>query len=234
MGLEAIVKGWTGELKTKVISSLFLGEEYRVFNNVIIRDERGSTQIDHVVVSKYGIFVIETKDKTGWIYGDAKRDDQWTQVIYKKKIRFQNPLRQNLRHTKSLSEFLGIEHEKFHSLVIFWGDCEFKSPMPDNVFKGGVFNGNFKNYVSGKTAIIFSGEDLSRICSALTEAKDSAGFLSGWHHTRELKNKYASTTICPKCGSDLVRRVSNKSGTTGKPFLGCSNYPRCHYIKDIS
>jgi uncharacterized protein YlaI len=232
VGLEAIVKGWTGELKTKFISSLFLNDQYKVFNNVIIRDERGSTQIDHVVVSKYGVFVIETKDKTGWIRGDPKQE-RWTQGIYKKKFQFQNPLRQNYRHTKSLSEFLGIEHEKIHSIVIFWGDCEFKSPMPDNVFKGGIFNGNFKDYIHGKTATLLSDEEVNRICTDLVRAKDSVGFLSGWHHTKELKNKYDSTTICPKCGADLVKKVSNRGNTTGKSFLGCSNYPRCHYIKDL-
>lgn len=233
MGVEAIVKGWTGELKTKFIIGLFLDEQYRVFNNVIIRDERGSTQIDHVAVSKYGLFAIETKDKTGWIYGDPKQD-QWTQVIYHKKFKFQNPLRQNYRHKKGLSEFLGIGFGKIHSVVIFWGDCEFKSPMPDNVFKGGIFNGNFKDYIHGKTAILLSTDEINRICSDLVRAKDSAGFLSGWHHTKELKNKYSSTTTCPQCGSGLVKRVSNRGSTTGKSFLGCSNYPRCHYIiKDL-
>lgn len=32
---------------------------------------------------------------------------------------------------------------------------------------------------------------------------------------------------CPECGADLVERVSRY----GKPFIGCSNYPKCHYIK---
>ena len=70
MGLEAIFKGWTGELKTKFVNSFFLNDKYKVFNNVLIQTERGSTQIDHVIVSPYGLFSIETKDKTGWIFGD--------------------------------------------------------------------------------------------------------------------------------------------------------------------
>lgn len=65
MGLEALSKGWAGELKTKFINGLFLDEQYRRFNNVIIQTDNGSTQIDHVIVSKYGLFAVETKDKKG-------------------------------------------------------------------------------------------------------------------------------------------------------------------------
>ena len=227
MGLEAIVKGWTGELKTKFINHIFLDKEYRAFNNILIQTDTGSTQIDHIIVSEYGLFTIETKDKTGWIFGDPHQE-QWTQVIYGKKYQFQNPLRQNYRHTKSLAEFLKIDHSKIHSLVIFWGDCEFKSHMPENVFKGGVLNGNFKNYINSRKTMLFPSDEVDRICLELTRAKDSAGLLGGWRHTKELKNKYNSTTICPKCGGSLVNRLSR----AGTHFLGCSNFPRCRYIKD--
>ncbi len=231
MGLEAIVKGWTGELKTKCINHLFLDKEYRTFDNVLIPLAVGTTQIDHVIVSKYGVFAVETKDKTGWIFGD-RNQDQWTQQIYGKKYKFQNPLRQNYRHTKSLAEFLKIDHSKIHSIVIFWGDCEFKTQMPDNVFKGGIFNGNYKHYLQSKSESILSMDEIERICSDLENAKKSAGFLSGFQHTRDLKRRYASETKCPKCGSDLIRRTTNKGPRAGNSFLGCSNFPRCHYIKD--
>lgn len=232
MSLEALFKGWTGELKTKFINWLFLNEEYRVFNNVIIQTNHGSTQIDHVVVSKYGLFVIETKDKSGWIFGDPKQD-QWTQVIYNERYKFQNPLRQNYGHTKSLSEFLGIEHSKIHSLVVFWGDCEFKSPMPDNVFKGGILNVKFRNYVKSKNTTLLSPDEINRICSDLTTAKENAGLFGGLRHSIEIKDKYDSTTICPKCGGNMVKRISYRSQGTGKPFLGCINYPRCRYTKEL-
>lgn len=232
MGLEAIFKGWTGELKTKFINSIFLNEEYRVFNNVIIQASHGSTQIYHVIVSKYGLFSVETKDKTGWIFGD-KDQDQWTQVIYSKKYGFQNPLKQNHLHTKSLSEFLGIEHGKIHSVVIFWGDCEFKSPMPDNVFKGDVFGGKFREYVRSKETVLLSPDQVEKICSDLKSAKDNAGFLSSWEHAKEVRDKYSSLTTCPKCGGNLVKRISGSGPNKGKPFLGCSNYPRCKYIKEL-
>lgn len=231
MGLEAIIKGWTGELKTKFIQSIFLGESYHVFNNVLIKTERGTTQIDHVIVSKYGIFSVETKDKTGWIFGSEKQH-QWTQKIFNKTYRFQNPLIQNYGHTKSLSEFLGVEHNNIHSIVIFWGDCEFKTKMPNNVFKGGIFGGEFKNFIRGKTAILFSPDEVNRVCGELVKAKENSGFFSGLKHVNEVRNKYNSNTICPKCGADLVRRMVSRGTNSGKYFIGCSNYPRCKYTRE--
>lgn len=230
MGLDAIIKGWTGELKTRLINHLSLDERYRVFNNIIVYTDRGSTQIDHIIVSEFGIFTIETKDKSGWIFGGSDQGE-WTQIIYNKKFKFQNPLRQNYRHTKSLSEFLGIEHDKIYSLIIFWGNCEFKSPMPDNVFKGSIFDNRIKKYIHSKTTTLFSTEEVNRISSQLTTLKRNAP--SARQHNEELKNRYNSTTTCPKCGADLVKRISSRGEKAGKAFLGCSNYPRCHYIKDL-
>jgi hypothetical protein len=231
-GLESRLKGWTGELKTRFVNSLFLSAEYKVFNNVIIRTKRGSTQIDHVMVSPYGLFAVETKDKTGWIYGDEKQR-QWTEVIYNKKYRFQNPLHQNYAHTMSLAEYLGIEHKKIHSLVIFWGNCEFKTPMPDNVCKGGILSGEFRDYIRGKRQVLLSSEIIDSICSRLKAAKEDSGFFSGLRHADEVKRRYRSATTCPKCGGDLVKRVSTRGERKGVAFLGCSNYPRCKYGRDI-
>jgi restriction system protein len=228
MGLEAIIKGWTGELKTKIVNGLSLDENYKIFNDIIIKTERGSTQIDHVIVSVFGIFVIETKDKSGWIFGDTDQD-KWTQVIFGEKYKFQNPLRQNYFHTKTLSAFLGVDHDKIYSLIVFWGDCEFKTPMPDNVFKGGFLGGKLKNYIRTRQALLYSPEEVNRICEILIKVKDSQGFFSDWHHARELHEKYNNSSKCPKCGGDLIKRHSKANNE----FWGCSNFPRCYYTKEI-
>lgn len=229
MDIEAIFKGWTGELKTRFINKLFLGEQYKTFNNIIIPAINGTTQIDHVIVSPYGIFAIETKDKTGWIYGDEKQKI-WTENIYGKKYSFQNPLHQNYAHVMSLAEYLNIEHEKIHSLVIFWGDCEFKTPMPDNVCKGGIFNNKFNSYIKSKNKVILSTEIINLILLKLNEAKNNSGLINSWKHAKDVQDRYQSNTVCPKCGNKLVKRISR---TQGNSFLGCSNYPKCKYTKEI-
>lgn len=87
--------------------------------------------------SPFGIFVIETKNYRGWIFG-SERQPQWTQQIYRTKNRFQNPLHQNHLHVKALMEFLGLPDNRFRSLVFFTGSAEFKTPMPANVLNRGL------------------------------------------------------------------------------------------------
>ena len=127
------VKGRIGERTVRSVIGKDLDEEtYIEFHDLIIPSRSGTTQIDHVYVSVFGIFVIETKNYTGWIFGSEKQS-KWTQVVYKQKHYFQNPLRQNYAHIKALSELLQLPEEKFHSMVVFLGDCELKTQMPPNV-----------------------------------------------------------------------------------------------------
>ena len=133
-------KGWVGE---KVVSQLGLKRldpaVYRVFDDIYLPrpDGKDTTQIDHVVISKFGIFVIETKNVKGWIFGSAEQR-QWTQQLFRKKSRFQNPLHQNALHVRALQKYLGLAAELFHPLVFFIGECEFKTLMPDNVRRDGL------------------------------------------------------------------------------------------------
>jgi restriction system protein len=222
---EALFKGWVGELKTKATQKLFLdSKQYHQFNNVYIPREEGTTQIDHVIVSKYGVFVVETKERSAWIFGN-ENDSQWTRDNFGKKERFQNPLRQNDLHCKTLAKFLGIEHNKIHSVIAFWGDCEFKTRMPENVVKG-VFQ--YTNYIKSKKQILLTDDEVDRICTQLRDIKDNTSFLQGVQHAYTLHKKYASTSICPWCGGKLLVRNSSR----GK-FLGCENYPRCRYTRDL-
>jgi hypothetical protein len=132
------VRGWIGEKTTAVGMRLRLdAETYRQIDNVIVPSRNGTTQIDHILVSVYGIFVIETKNMKGWIYGSAE-NDTWTQVLGGRKYQFQNPLKQNYRHTRCLAEYLHLDHRVFHSVVWFIGDCTFKTPMPENVLASGL------------------------------------------------------------------------------------------------
>ena len=226
MVIQAQFKGWTGELKTKLTQRICLdSSQYHVFNNIIIPSRSGSTQIDHVVVSRYGLFVIETKDKGGWIYGN-RDDKKWTQIFPNgKKFTFQNPIRQNYAHTKSLAEFLSIDHNNIFSIVVFWGDCEFKTKMPEN-----VLGRNFTSYIKSKKQILISDVEVESICVNLRNVKNNMSLLAGWRHTKDLKERFKNTTKCPKCGGNLMERASRE---TGKIFIGCKNFPRCRYTKEL-
>ncbi len=82
-----------------------LPDEYHVINNALFSSNGRSTQIDHIVVSPYGVFVIETKGYKGWIFG-SENAEYWTQNIYGHKTQFYNPIRQNEGHVKFLSYLL--------------------------------------------------------------------------------------------------------------------------------
>ena len=108
MSLSSSIAGWLGEKVTQLGMWATLDEKtYIRFHDVIIQTENGTTQIDHVLLSKYGIFVIETKNYDGWILGGEKQKN-WTQIMFGKKNSFQNPLYQNYKHTKALSECLQV------------------------------------------------------------------------------------------------------------------------------
>lgn len=126
-------KGFIGEIIINITTSLFLDKKkYHLIKNVTLPTDDGTTQIDHIIVSQYGIFVVETKNMKGWIFGSQDKK-MWTQTIFKHKTRFQNPLHQNYKHIKTLEKILNISPEKIFSVIVFVGDATFKTPMPANV-----------------------------------------------------------------------------------------------------
>jgi nuclease-like protein len=87
-----------------------------------------------VLVSKSGIFVIESKHYRGWIFANAT-SPTWTQVICQHQSTFQNPLRQNYKPIEAIQQLLGfLPREYIHSLVAFTGDAKFNTERPQGVF----------------------------------------------------------------------------------------------------
>jgi restriction system protein len=121
------IKGYIGERYVIQGLTKHLDEiKYTIFNDVTLPLEYGgTTQVDHIVVSNFGIFVIE-KNMSGWIF-DSENQVNWTQTIRRSKHSFQNPLRQNYKHTKTLSLLLNLPHDQFHSIVTFTPNAELKT-----------------------------------------------------------------------------------------------------------
>lgn len=136
---SARFKGWFGERAVSKGLSRLDPNTYHTFHDIYLPrpDGQGTTQLDHVVVSPFGIFVIETKNYRGWIFGSEKQA-QWTQQIYRQKNRFQNPIHQNDLHVRALIEQLELPRDAFVPVVFFIGESEFKTPMPANVLNKGL------------------------------------------------------------------------------------------------
>ena len=129
----AIQNRGEARLSRKVMQR-FRPPDYHLLNHITLRLKDGTTQVDHILVSRFGVFVIETKDYKGWIFGN-ENDRTWTQVLYRTKFRFQNPLRQNYKHVCAVRELLDfLEPDVIRSVVVFAGEAVFKTDPPAGVF----------------------------------------------------------------------------------------------------
>lgn len=140
-------KGKIGELKIH-LQLITLGSNFTILDNVIIKTKNGlTTQIDHIVLSIYGIFIIETKNYKGWIFGNDKID-KWTQVIYNNKYYFNNPVKQNLGHVYSLKHLLSEYNQTiFYPIIVFTNNAILKDITSDIpvIYESELINTILKN-----------------------------------------------------------------------------------------
>ena len=121
-------------LLSRVALTNFAPPDYHLMNHVTLQMNDGTTQVDHVLVSRFGVFVIETKDYKGWIFADANQAN-WTQVLFKWKFKFQNPIFQNTRHVRAVQDLLDfLPPGAIKSIVVFTGEAEFMTEIPQGVF----------------------------------------------------------------------------------------------------
>jgi hypothetical protein len=221
------LKGWYGEKKTAFWLSLLLSaKRYHIFNNLIIPSSNGTAQIDHLIISKYGVFIIETKNKKGWIFGSSD-NKTWTQVIYKRKYSFQNPLFQTYRQKNVLANFLGISKNSIHTVVKFAGNSSFKTSMPRNVMRYGL-----ARYIKSFDETLLSEILINSMVDILTHHRKHST-LNKRAHLKSLKERHNSRNKCPKCGGKLVMRIARKALNTNSKFYGCSNFPNCRFTRDL-
>ena len=208
-----------------------LPDEYLILNDIYLPLPDGTTtQIDHVVVSQYGVFVVETKTYSGWIFGDEK-SAQWAQSIYRKKSRFQNPMRQNYKHICALANNLGIDKSYFIGVVAFTGDCTFKTDMPDGV----VYSRRAADYIRSHDTPKIKASQVADLADAIAEWQGTVGEEQQSNHVANLKKRHSSVRegdnpLCPLCGGEMVLR---KRKNDGKPFYGCKSYPKCRGIVNV-
>ncbi len=147
-------------------------DKYILMNDVIIPNPNSSTntaQIDHIVLSVYGIFVIETKNYSGWIFGSPNARN-WTQVVYHKKNQFQNPIKQNWGHIYALSAYLKLPRYKFHNIVCFVGDAEFKTEVPDEVY----LDDSFVDLIQTEDTKVLTEDILIRVRNQLLQTDEES------------------------------------------------------------
>ncbi|WP_223701188.1 NERD domain-containing protein [Sutcliffiella deserti] len=241
----AKIKGAVGEsYVNKELEKL--GPMYRVFHDLYIPNEKGGTsQVDHVVTSPTGIFVIETKHYEGWIFGEENQRN-WTQVIYKRKEKFLNPIWQNYGHIEALKTYLG--NQKFHSIIAFSSRSTLK--FEDNFNSARVIQIPKLTTVikESKTRQLSEAElhKINRVLEKLIIQDRRQKKIVQKKHVEVIRNKQkekvaaravaqhktvnrVTTNPCPKYDGQL----SIKKGKYGS-FYGCSHYPVCRHTQKIS
>ncbi|MCK5122558.1 MAG: NERD domain-containing protein [Candidatus Pacebacteria bacterium] len=182
------LKGLIGEkFVSRKLFNLDLAH-YKVLDDLLLpsNGNLNMTQLDHVVVSNYGIFCIETKSYKGWIFGNAN-DKYWTQVIYKYKERFYNPLRQNYAHIKAIEEFVKSKYPKAQilSFIIFPNAGKLKISGTDSVGYARDIVRKIENY----KVQVFTDAERDEIYNTLANANIQDKELRKLHNkgVRELK-----------------------------------------------
>ena len=169
---------------TAEISRNFSDEDYRLIDNLTLPLGQGTTQIDHVLISRFGIFVIETKNVSGWIFGQPWQK-QWTQVLFKKKHRFANPVRQNAVHLTALRRLLPVPHRCFFSLVVFSADAQFKTDMLDNV----IYLDELVDFIEAKDKTLLRADQIAPLADQIEAACLPRGAETDRQHIEYIRTK---------------------------------------------
>lgn len=226
-------KGRAGESEVSRSLSMHLdSEKYHVINNVTLPTKDGSTQIDHVIVSEFGVFVVETKNMSGWIFGNPAQKN-WTQVLHKHRTKFQNPLHQNYKHVKTLQSLLGLNKDQLESVIVFVGESEFKTEMPDNVTN----ISGCARYIETKSTSVLTGLQVIEIVEKIERGRLEQSLETDLKHVEHVKQitsekeRRDDAFLCPKCGSEMVLRESKKGASAGNKFWGCQTFPKCRGVR---
>ena len=217
---SAKFKGKFGErLVSRTLEAPTFEKRYTISDLTFISDEK-SVQIDHILISRYGLFVIETKNYGGRIYG-SDNQLEWTQVFGRTKNKFYNPVKQNANHVYHLSKILN-KKVPIYSIVVF-----VKNNTSYITSNNVVGLSSLPQYLAHYRAEVLSDDEIDELYDFFMELKANTD-VSALEHIENVDDmrKKIDANICPRCGGNLLPR----SGRYGE-FFGCVNYPDCKFTK---
>jgi hypothetical protein len=191
-------RGWRTEsfqnrgeaLLSSAVLSNFTPPDYHLMNHITLQVHDGTTQVDHILVSRFGVFVIETKDYRGWLFAHESQA-KWTQVLFHWKFRFQNPILQNRRHVTAVQRLLDfLPPEAVKSAVVFLGDAEFKTDIPRGVFRLPEFIG----FVRGQVEEVMSQNRVQLCVGRLETERLAVTRKTDIEHIESVRRKQGDAT----------------------------------------
>jgi predicted RNA-binding Zn-ribbon protein involved in translation (DUF1610 family) len=226
---QADLKGAIGEQNVALRLRSLDKSKYKVINNVVLQVGEYTSQIDHIVISDYGVFVIETKNYKGWILGH-EQSEYWTQVIFKRKEKLYNPIRQNLGHISTLKKCLAAYPTiPYHSIIVFSSRATIKVTTTTDV----VYTSQLLRTIKQYTEHNLTEQEKENIFEAI-KAMNSIATYDKRKHVKSIQQRIEKRENairdhkCPQCGSDLILRKGKF-----RDFWGCYSYPTCKFIRDF-
>ena len=215
--------GQFGEFATEyALTNKNLDGELVVLKNIYVPTQGKTTEIDLLMIHEKGIFVFESKNYSGWIFGSADQLN-WTQSLQNgDKNKFYNPIRQNRTHIIALAAFLEKPVSEFVSYIVFSERCTLKKVPADTsdviiVRRPDMLKKLKATLKTTPTKYTFNDiQDIAKKLQPLTNKDDA----EKQQHIINIQNK------CPFCGGELTLR----NGKYGR-FWGCSNYPKCKFTR---
>ena len=250
-------KGKLGEYMTyKYLRSAEKNGAKFLFNIYIPTGEGETTEIDVLMIHAKGLFVFESKNYSGWIFGNEYQKN-WYQTLpqgrgHSRKEAFYNPIMQNRTHIKHLRSLVG-ESVPIHSVITFSERCTLKNVEVSNndvcVIKRDKVYETVVMLCSQNENTILNADRIAEIYEKLYPYTQVSAETKQEHiHSIEEMTKSASAQsvlknaaesdpvagkICPRCGSKLVLRTASRGANVGNQFFGCTSYPKCRYTEPV-
>ena len=246
-------KGLLGEFSTYKCLEPLSGYKRYLFNLYIPKSNGETTELDIVLLHESGIYVFESKNYSGWIVG-SETEQYWTQLLgreYSQENQFYNPILQNEGHLRWLKNFLADRTLSLYSYIVFSDHCTLKdinliSRKHYVVKQHNLLSAVERNAAKAKSRLTPDKIDkLFKKLYPLTQMDEAKKLAHIKNIKQRTKNNSptistASTAripkvmLCPRCKGKLVMRTAAKGKHKGEKFLGCSNYPECRYLENLS
>ena len=248
-------KGRLGEFYTYKYLKSVAGYKRYLFNLYVPKSNGETTELDVVLLHESGIYVFESKNYSGWIFG-TESQQYWTQTLptgrgRSQKNQFYNPILQNKGHLKWLQAFIADQTLPFYSYIVFSDRCTLKNVTLTSgkhyvVNRYDLFSAVQQNIA--KAGMQLSSDKINELFEKLyplTQIKEAEKIIHIKNIQHRMQNNFSQNisvatatpkvekNICPRCGGQLVMRIASKEKRREKRFLGCSNYPRCRYIENL-
>ncbi len=243
-----------GEYLIEKYLSRFSGEKRWLFNVYLPKDEGETTEIDAILIHNSGIYVFESKNYSGWIFG-SEHQKMWTQSLPTGKRRtqknhFLNPIWQNKLHIECLEKALSdCEAFPLYSFILFSDRCTLKKLTLSDTAPAVINRYDVLEKVSQQaksTGQVCSLTQIEQLYQTLLPATQVSQSVKDRHIAAIQKRlgKVETSTcatltsvtdsvgpapVCPRCGALLTLRTVSKGERKGQTFWGCSRFPKCRY-----